>query len=389
MFLTKEEEKMLNGEMGEAKRKAMEIIVKLGDFFGAENTIDVENVHISGISYKNLGDPGLDFLKKFKNEKVKLNTTLNPIGFDLDFPDFFTNDSNFIKKQIEIINIFHSMGANNTLTCTPYYIENIWEKEHLAWAESSAIVYANSIIGARTNRESGISALASSITGKSANYGLHLDEGRKSTHTIFVDFSPSFFDYSLIGFLIGKTIKNGIPYIIGLKNDLDALKSLGASMNSTGSIPMFHAENITPEWKYAGKGDEKIRIDKKDIDDIRMKISVDIEPDAVLIGCPHLSEGEISAIAAYLKKRFVKKNKNLLLFTSKFVKEKMQDEIKIIEKSGAKVFSDTCMVVSPISHSFNTIGLSSGKATYYLGKEKLKIFYSDIQTLLEMITYEY
>ncbi|MEM3220405.1 MAG: aconitase X, partial [Thermoplasmata archaeon] len=162
MFLTKEEEKMLNGEMGEAKRKAMEIIVKLGDFFGAENTIDVENVHISGISYKNLGDPGLDFLKKFKNEKVKVKTTLNPIGFDLDFPDFFTNDSNFIKKQIEIINIFHSMGANNTLTCTPYYIENIWEKEHLAWAESSAIVYANSIIGARTNRESGISALASS-----------------------------------------------------------------------------------------------------------------------------------------------------------------------------------------------------------------------------------
>ncbi|MEM3540357.1 MAG: aconitase X, partial [Thermoplasmata archaeon] len=91
MFLTKEEEKMLNGEMGEAKRKAMEIIVKLGDFFGAENTIDVENVHISGISYKNLGDPGLDFLKKFKNEKVKVKTTLNPIGFDLDFPDFFTN----------------------------------------------------------------------------------------------------------------------------------------------------------------------------------------------------------------------------------------------------------------------------------------------------------
>ncbi len=388
MFLTKLEEKMLNGEMGEAKEKAMQIIIKIGEFFGAEKTIEIKNVHISGISYKNIGDPGIDFLKKFMDEKVVIETTLNPIGFDLEYPHLFTEDKNFVEKQLQIIKIFQGMGAKQSLTCTPYYIENIGMGDHIAWAESSAIVYANSIIGARTNRESGISALASSITGRSAFYGLHTDEGRKSDFLVKLDFKPEFFDYSLIGLFIGLTIKNGIPYFVGLENDLDALKSLGASMNSTGSIPMFHAEGITPEWKNAGNGNEKIIIGKEDIKNLREKISVNIDPEAVLIGCPHLSEREISAIASFLKNRTVKKGKKLILFTSRFLKEKMKDEVRIIEKSGAKVFSDTCMVVSPLTLSLGTIGLSSGKATYYLGKEKIKIFYTDTKLMLEMVTNE-
>lgn len=388
MYLEKDEERMLNGEMGEAKAKAMEIIVKLGDFYGAERTIKIENAHISGISYKNIGDPGIDFLKKFSMEKVMVKTTINPIGFDMDFPEFFSGNREFITKQLEIVRIFDGMGVSPSLTCTPYYLSEIKKNEHLAWAESSAIVYANSIIGAMTNRESGISSLASAITGRAALYGLHTQEGRKATHTVKLDFKPEFFDYSLIGLFLGINIGKGIPYISGLELLPDALKSMGAAMNSTGSIPMFHAEGITPEWKASGPGDEIISIGKKDLQEMREKFSVDDEPDAVMIGCPHLSEGEIVAISDYMKKRRVKKEKSLLLFTSRQVKVRRAEFVSYIESKGARVFSDTCMVVSPLTSGYRTVGLSSGKAAYYVGKEKIGVFFSDIRTLLEMVTYE-
>ncbi|MBD6955588.1 MAG: aconitase X catalytic domain-containing protein [Thermoplasmata archaeon] len=388
MHLNREEEKILNGEMGEAKRKAMEIIVKLGDFFGAERTIEIDNAHISGISYKNIGDPGIDFLKKFSEERVMVKTTINPIGFDLDFPEFFSTDNSFISKQMEIVNIFKKMGVSPSLTCTPYYIDEIRGKQHIAWAESSAIVYANSIIGAMTNRESGISALASAITGKSAYYGLHLREGRMATHRVILDFKPSHFEHSVIGLYIGLNIKNGIPYIKGVSGNLDALKSLGASMNSTGSIPMFHAEGITPEWREAGEGGEIIHIGREDIHALRESYSIDTDPDAVMIGCPHLSVDELLAIAEYLKNRRVKDKKRLLLFTSRHIRNKIPSVISEIEKRGAKVFSDTCMVVSPLSSDYVSVGLSSGKATFYLGREKIKVVFADMETLMGMVTYE-
>jgi hypothetical protein len=388
MYLDNEEERILNGEEGEAKKIAMEIILRLGDFYGAEKTVKINNAHISGISYKNIGDAGIDFLEKFVNEKVAVKTTINPIGFDLDFPEFFTDDDDFLKKQMKIVDIFHRIGVIPSLTCTPYYIVDIKSGEHISWAESSAIVYANSIIGARTNRESGISALASAIIGRSAYYGLHTDEGRKATHKVILDFSPEFFDYAVLGLFIGLNIRNGIPYIVGLKNDLDALKSLGASMNSTGSIPMFHAEGITPEWKIADNAEEIIHVDKDDLRATKEKFSVDIEPESVMIGCPHLSEGELYAIEAYLRNRKLREGKNLFLFTSRHLKNKLMNVVSKIEKSGAKVFSDTCMVVSPISNRYKILGLSSGKATYYIGREKIKVFFSDMETVLGMVTYE-
>ncbi len=385
MYLTNEEEKMLNGEYGEALSTAMNLIVKLGEFYNAEKTVEISSSQISGISYKNIGDFGIDFLKKFENARVKVQTFINPIGFDLDSPEYFTDDEKFILKQKEIIDIYKKIGVKPTLTCTPYYIYKPSMGEHLAWAESSAIVYANSILGARTNRESGISALASALTGRVAYYGMHTDEGRKPTIKIKFDFRPEFSDYSTIGLYIGKTIENGIPYFTDIENDPDYLKILGASMNATGSIPMFHAENITPEWKIYNKEKiEKMVIEKKEIENFSENINCKKEPDVVFVGCPHLSDMEINEIAKLLKNRRVKKGKELMLFTSRTVKNNNIDTVREIEKSGAKVFSDTCMVVSPIYKNFAVIGLNSGKATFYLGKEK-KTVLMDLKNLLEMV----
>ncbi len=385
MYLSSEEERMLQGEYGEEVSLAMNLIVKLGDFYNAEKTVNITSSQISGISYKNIGDFGIDFLKKFENTKVKVKTFINPIGFDLEHPEYFTDDKDFIEKQKEIIEIYKKIGVTPTLTCTPYYIYRPSWGEHIAWAESSAIVFANSLLGARTNRESGISALASAITGRVAFYGMHTDEGRKPTLKIKFEFKPEFSDYSTMGLYIGKTVANGIPYFLDLDNDQDYLKILGAAMNATGSIPMFHAENITPEWKnYDTKDLEKISIEKKDIQDFREKINCKKDVDVVFLGCPHLSDKELIEIAKLLRNRKVKSGKKLMLFTSRAVKNSNIDTVREIEKSGANVFSDTCMVVSPIYKDFTVIGLNSGKATFYLGKER-KTVLMDLKNLLEMV----
>ena len=143
MYLTKEEERMLNSE-NETISKAMEIIVKIGELFGAEKLIRIESAHISGISYQNIGDEGLEWLESLK-AKVRVKTTINPAGMDLKrWRDFV--DEKFYEKQLRILNALRRIGAELTLTCTPYYIHKPNLGEHLAWAESSAVVYANSII---------------------------------------------------------------------------------------------------------------------------------------------------------------------------------------------------------------------------------------------------
>lgn len=388
MEITKEEERMLDGEFGEGTKIAMELILKLGEYYGAKNTVKIGSVQISGISYKNLGEYGIDLLERFRDSSVKVPSYLNPIGFDLDEPEFFTNDSSFIKGQLKILDIFKSIGAHLSLTCTPYYILNPKMGEHIAWAESSAIVYANSVLGARTNRESGISALAAALTGRAANYGLHRDEGRRATIIVDFDFNLNFFDHAIAGLFLGSKIGKGIPYFKGISNNLDALKALGAALNSSGSIPMFHAENITPEFKDAVSVDlERITISRKDLENFRLSLSADIDPDVVMIGCPHLSTEELKNIAFFIKKRKVRQGKSLILFTSRKVKEEAINYIVEIEKSGARVFTDTCMVVSPLQEKYSVVGLNSGKATYYVGKER-KVFFTDMVTLMELVTDE-
>ncbi|MGC8609795.1 MAG: aconitase X catalytic domain-containing protein [Thermoplasmata archaeon] len=385
MYLDKEEESMLSGEKGEALRLAMEIILKLGEFYNAERTIKITSSQISGVSYKNIGDAGIDLLRKFKNVKVSVKTFLNPIGFELDFPYDFTHDENFISKQMEIVKIFNDLGVYESLTCTPYYYYSPSFGEHIAWAESSAIVYANSVLGARTNRESGISALASSLTGRTSYYGMHLEENRKATILVETDFKPDYFTSTVLGLYLGKNFNGKIPYFKTVENDLDTLKQLGAAMNASGSIPMFHVENITPEYKNGLNTDhEKIHIEFSEIEEFREKINSNIEPEVLMAGCPHLSSNEIRKIATFVKNKKVKNGKSVYFFTSRKIKNENQELVKIIENTGAKIYTDTCMVVSPLKDKFNTLYLSSGKSSYYIGKEK-KIVLSDLFGILEVM----
>ncbi|HUW68557.1 MAG TPA: aconitase X, partial [Candidatus Nanoarchaeia archaeon] len=176
MHLTREEEAILEGERGPTLQKAMEILTALGEIYGADGLVPIKSAQIAGVSYKTIGDAGFEWISDLEGTVV-VPSMLNPAGMDLTRWQEMGIDEEFASKQIQIIEAYRRLGVRCECTCTPYHIDNTLAKfgDHLAWSESSAVSYANSVIGARTNREGGPSALSAALIGKTPNYGYHLD----------------------------------------------------------------------------------------------------------------------------------------------------------------------------------------------------------------------
>jgi len=393
MYLTKEEEKILEGEHGEVMERMFRLLVRLGEIYGADKMILVGSVQVAGVSYKSIGDPGTEFLEDMaaKNARVKVLTFLNPAGMDLEDWKKLGFPEDFAKNQLRIINAFKQMGIVITSTCTPYLAGNLPRfREHIAWSESSAVSFANSVIGARTNREGGPSALAAAICGKTPNYGLHLWENRQPTVKVKVDVDLSYnSDYGALGWYVGKQVKNKIPYFTGIKNaNTDQLKALGAAMAASGAVALYHVEELTPEADLVEtKGLETITVTQREIDETYENLNSGKEPDIVILGCPHASLREIAVLAEKVKGK--KLRKPVWICTSRMMKE-ASDRMgftEIIEKAGGNVVADTCMVVSPIEKmGYKTTGVNSGKAANYLpGFCKQNVVFANIDKLVEEI----
>jgi len=378
MYLSREMEKMLEGEYGAGKQMAMKVLVALGDSYNAEKMVRIKSAHISGASYDTVGEHGLNLIKEMSaDSKVVVKTTLNPIGFDRDFTEEI--DKEFYAKQMELLQIFQKMGVELTCTCTPYYHNNLPKfGDIVAWAESSAIIYINSLIGARTNRESGFSALCSAITGYTPYHSLLIEENRAPNFVVKV---RERLNPGMLGLYIGKEFQ-GIPYMIFEKiPDEDYLKLMGAAMGASGNISMFHAEGITPEHKkYDMKGLESVEIEKKDLENF----AGNKDYEAVVLGCPHLSGREIEKIVRILEKREVVKP--IYLYASRAVIGNMKEDVEFLRKKGVKVLADTCMVVSPLLRGkYRKIATNSGKAYHYLRSRKFggfEVYLGDMEELL-------
>ena len=391
MYLTKEEEKILNGEKGPVLERMFRLLVRLGEIYGADKMIPVGSVQVAGVSYKSIGDPGTEFLEDMasKNAKVKVLTYLNPAGMDLENWKELGFPKDFAKNQLRIMNAFKKMGIVVTSTCTPYLAGNLPRfREHIAWSESSAVSFSNSVIGARTNREGGPSALAAALCGVTPNYGLHLWEKRQPTVRIDVDAKLDFnSDFGALGYYVGKQVKNKIPYFTGIKDaNTDQLKALGAAMAASGAVALYHVENLTPEADLVETKDlEKISVGKKEIRDTYDKLSTGKKPDIVIFGCPHASLREISSLADKLEGKHLKKP--VWICTSRMVKEAAErmGYNEIITKAGGSIVADTCMVVSPIEKmGYKTTGVNSGKAANYLpGFCKQEVCFANIDDLVE------
>jgi len=388
MHLTKEEERILNGEEGYAAQKSMEILASLGDIYGADKLIPVSSCQIAGASYKTIGDAGLFFVSEFsKSSKVKVKSTLNPIGMDSKEWQRMGIKKEFAEKQLDILDAYLKMGIDCSCTCTPYLIGNRPDcGEHVAWSESSAVSFANSVLGAKSNREGGPSSLASSIIGKTPNYGLHLEENRKADVIIDVKAKiKSFSDVGALGNYVGQIIGNKIPYFKNLELDSDKLKSLGAAMAASGSVALYHVEGLTPEYDKAIDDTlERIEVGKEEIEESKCKLNSSNDIDLICIGCPHCSVGEVKEALEIFKKEDRKFKGDIWICTSRHVKNELERTgvAQEIEKY-AKLLADTCMVVTPIEEMYQKTATNSGKAAIYLPSLcKQKVRFGDLESLI-------
>lgn len=367
MHLTKEEERIYNGECGWANQTCMKILVRLGELFNAQKLIPINSAHVSGVSYKTLGDAPIEFLKALADAKakVKVKTTLNPQSFD---PEYLGKrlPKHLRESQLKVLNQFEKMGLTPSLTCTPYYLDKPKPNAHFAWAESSAVVYANSVLNAWTNREGGPSALAAAVIGKTPDYGVHRAENRKPNVLVNLEARlRNETEFGALGICLGKILGDKIPTIPLLQDtSRDDLKQFSAALATTGMANMFACKKSSEN-----KGIEKISVEAKQLGQTIEGLSTasTSEPDLVFIGCPHCSLAEIKQIArlvAHGKK--VRAGREFWVCTSRCVKEKAREHVEKIEKSGGHVLADVCTVVSWTEVlGIKTIMTNSAKTSYY------------------------
>jgi predicted aconitase len=366
VHLTREEERIYDGEFGWAYQICMKILVCLGELFNATKLVPISSAHVSGVSYKTLGDAPAEFLHALARSgaKATVKATLNPQSFDSGFLERRL-PSNLCRKQSEILEYFGKMGFMQSLTCTPYYLEKPKRGVQLAWAESSAVVYANSVIGAWTNREGGPSALAAALIGKTPDYGMHKAENRQPEVMIILETQLEHeAEFGALGIFLGRILEDKIPVIQGLHNSSEAnLKQLGTAMASTGMINMFYHKQSAVKEEI-----ERISVEAKDIkrtiEDLTTTSTQ--KPDLVFLGCPHCSPSEIQQIADLVHNRKVKEETELWVCTSRYVKEKAEKNVARIEQAGGHVITDTCAVVTWSDKlGIETIMTNSAKTAHY------------------------
>jgi len=383
MYLTPEQEKLLQ-DGRPSEQTAMKLLVTLGEVHGAGRLIPVTWAHVSGASYLTIGDTGLEFLEDFCHDvSVRVKTTVNPISIDLERWREMGVPKEYAEKQMKIVEAYRGIGVEETYSCTPYLIGQPPSKgEHLAWAESSAAIYANAVLGARTNREGGPSALSSAVTGFTPEFGLHLDENRKAGVKVNVEAKLGGMRYSLLGLALGTMLDGEIPYFQKLPGSDEDLKWFGAALASTSDATLFHVEKRTPEWRNSLHGRLRtIRVTEKDLKDAQRSFSTGEEADAIGIGSPQLSAKELEAIAVLMKR--YRPKLPVWVFSSRDAKSRAGDAVKTIERYGGRVWADTCLEVSPLYYMFKTMATPSGKGAYYLPSLcKQKVILEDLAKLL-------
>jgi predicted aconitase len=370
MHLAREEENALAGEEGPGRQKAMELLVALGDIYGAERLIPIRSAQVSGASFKTIGDAGIQWLEEIsRGTRVSVPSMVNPLGLDMRRWRSMGVPSEFHDKQVRIVAAYKAMGLLPVYSCTPYLCGHRPRRnQHVAWAESSATVFANSFLGARTNREGGPSALASAIIGKTPEYGLHIDENRLPRVEVSIPLLPEGYA-PLAGYLVGKAAGDRIPVISGRMLSEDEHKSFGAAVAATGAVSMY-----VPDERQGGHGahtvdrsliEERVTITADDLERCADELSGVDEWDLVAVGCPHCSVPELKRMARKLKDRAPRTDADVWFCTSRSVYSRCPREVATLRRFG-QVLCDTCMVVAPIEHMYRRTATNSGKAMVYL-----------------------
>jgi predicted aconitase len=386
LSLTDEERAMLAGEAGEAVRLAMRIVTRLAPLYGATSLLPVTRAHIDGCIYQ--GEVGLAFAERLAElgGRVRVPTTLNVVSLDRRHWRAHGLDADYADKAYRLGNAYVRMGAQPTFTCAPYQTAAVPAfGEQIAWAESNAVAYANSVLGARTNRYGDFLDACCALTGRVPAAGLHLDEPRLGRVLVRLRDLPEGLTsrddfYPVLGYLLGTLVADEPPVVEGL--DLrptdDQLKALAAAAATSGAIALFHLVGITPEAStceaaFGGRSPERvIEVDLSRLRQARRELSTgqhrDRKLDVVAFGSPHCSLAECREIAALVDGRRAAPDVEVFVTTSRAVRDLLErgGDLDRLTRFGAKVTADTCIVVSPlVRSSARLLMTNSGKYAHY------------------------
>ena len=362
MELTRGEESALKGEQGEIMQMAYRILVATGEATDAEKLIPIQWAHLSGVNYNTIGDAGEEFLSSIsKDARVKVKTTLNPMGFDNDNVANYNLDENFISKQLSIKNSYETMGVIPSFSCIPYEIFDIPKKDtQVAFAESNAAIHANSYDNLKTNKESAFSALASALTGKSPYSSLRKEDSPNLTIRMNVK-NPDELTYGMLGFFAGKVGDTSVN-ISGLgEMDKRQCKAMCGGMGTSGTCAKFLFDEGAP-------GTEKVDFDEKEMKNIHDELNTAEKGDVITLGSPQLGLEEISDLVNKLKGRSF--SKRCMVFTPRVVKEQAKKigYTNELERAGCEILSDCCTCLTPLINKDNVdaVTTNSIKGAFYL-----------------------
>ena len=384
MHLTDEEQRILDGAFGEPQRIALNVLVKLGRGYGADCLVEIASAHVVASSYQIAGEAGIAIYTQLVEEgaRVKVRTTSDPGSIDFLRWQEFKTPREYAERQIKIAELLDRMGVIPTWTCTPYTTFNVPRfGEDLGWSESSAVVFANSVIGARTNRLAAYVDLCAALVGRVPRFGLHVPECRRG-EVIFElapDLSANFEDhyFPALGYLVGQVTGDRIPVILGVRRaTFDQLKAFGAAAAASGSVALYHMVGITPEARSldealgGGRPSERHLVGTREIRETMAQMSTgqDGPVDVVGVGCPHASIDQIRRYAMLLQGKRVHAGVELWICANTVVEEmaRKMGFLEAIEQAGAKLMVGTCHNDCPLGPwGFRRLVTDSGKFAYY------------------------
>jgi predicted aconitase len=399
LTLTDDEKAMLDGRHGKARQKAMDLLVRYAEALGAERFVDTQNV---------AGVPGSAnaFLQKYYQDK-------GGPGGDAIFSYFDLDSDELVDPPNAVVHTCHLQGGADPLhwetlgvgeeivrghqareafavgkgvqilkTCTPYLAGNVPAfGEHCAWMESSAVIYANSVLGARTNTEGRESTSAAMLTGKIPDWGLHRDEPRRGTHRVDVRVPvESVIDWGMLGYFTGEVVQEHIPVLaaVSVAPDIVRLKHFGAAASSSGGVEMYHIAGVTPEAPdvaaaFGGNVPAEVfdygAAERRGVYDALNANASDPAVDFVMLGCPHAALEQLREAASILAGRKVGDNTRLWIFTSRAVRDQADAAgyTQAIAAAGGVVMTDTCSAFAQaVPPGTKVAALDSAKQAHYL-----------------------
>jgi cis-L-3-hydroxyproline dehydratase len=382
--LTVRDRTMLDGGDGPATQLAMSILVRMADVYGASELMDISQAHIDSTIY--LGDATLEFAERLASlgARVAVPTSLNVSGVDeCGWKDWAVSPEWAAKAARQML-AYERMGAMATWTCAPYqtHMRPVFGQQ-IAWGESNAIAFANSVIGARTERYPDLLDICCAITGRVPAVGLHLAEHRGGQMLLRLSDVPAALQaddqfFAVLGHLVGKLAEDLIPVIDGIavQPEEDQLKAFAAAAASSGRVAMFHMVGVTPEaptledaFQRRAPG-EAIRVTTADLRAARAELTTadGQQLDMVILGSPHFSLAEFRQLAPLVAGRRADPRVRFLITSSRLMREMAESTgvLAPIVDFGAQVTMDTCILASPmLPAEIKTLMTNSAKYAYY------------------------